>query len=167
LFDVRGSDRLLAQLEAAGVMGDGDLVIRRVVQVNGRSRAYLNGGLCTAAELQALAPELADVASQHESVALTDPGTHLGYLDRFARLTDARAELAFEVTKLEEIVSQIRAAREAERGRGEREAFVVFQLQGIAAVATETNEPEDLAIERNRLRHAGRLAEVTRHVASR
>ena len=33
-----------------------------------------------------LPPELADVASQHESVSLTDPATHLDYLDRFARL---------------------------------------------------------------------------------
>src|SRR5262249_2901851 len=98
LFDVKGSDRLLASLDAAGVAGSDELVIRRVVSATGRSRAYLNGRLCTAGELAALAPELADVASQHESVALTDLATHLGYLDRFARLTDARAELAFEVT---------------------------------------------------------------------
>src|SRR3954466_3274339 len=116
LFDVRGSDRLLAQLDSAGVASDGDLVIRRVVQANGRSRAYLNGRLCTAGELQALAPELADVASQHESVALTHPSTHLGYLDRFARLVDARNELSAEVERLAELVTELRAAREAERG---------------------------------------------------
>src|SRR4051812_32290023 len=81
LFDVRGSARVIAKLEAAGVGGDGELVVRRVVQATGRSRAYLNGRLCTAGELQSLAPELADVASQHESVALTDPATHLDYLD--------------------------------------------------------------------------------------
>src|SRR3954463_7349282 len=113
LFDVRGSERLLALLDAGGVAGDGDLVIRRVVQANGRSRAYLNGRLCTAGELQALAPELADVASQHESVALTDPSTHLGYLDRFAQLTGARAELSVEVEKLEDVARKVRASREA------------------------------------------------------
>lgn len=167
LFDVRGSERLVALLDAAGVAGDGDLVIRRVVQASGRSRAYLNGRLCTAGELATLAPELADVASQHESVALTDPSTHLGYLDRFARLTDARVELAAHVAKLEDVVAAIRGAREAERGRGEREAFVTFQLQAIDAVGPKLGEMEQLPLERNRLRHAGRLAEVTRHVASR
>src|SRR5262249_15492921 len=62
LFDVRGSDRLIAQLDAAGVAGGGELSIRRVVQPSGRSRAYVNGRLCTAGELATLAPELADVA---------------------------------------------------------------------------------------------------------
>src|SRR6476619_7131593 len=51
LFDVRGSDRLLAQLDAAGIACDGELVVRRLVSAAGRSRAYVNGRLCTAAEL--------------------------------------------------------------------------------------------------------------------
>jgi DNA repair protein RecN (Recombination protein N) len=167
LFDVRGSERLLAQLEAAGVSGEGDLVIRRVVHVNGRSRAYLNGRLCTASELAALAPELADVASQHESVSLTDPATHLDYLDRFARLVDARNELGADVARLEEIVRAIHKAREAERGRGEREAFLSFQLQAIDALSPRPGEIDELGLERNRLRHAGRLLEVTRRIAHR
>jgi DNA repair protein RecN (Recombination protein N) len=167
LFDVRGSDRLIAQLEAAGVARGGELSIRRVVQPTGRSRAYLNGRLCTAGELAQLAPELADVASQHESVALTDPGTHLGYLDRFARLVGQRDELAAQVLELEEIVARIREAREAERGRGDREAFLSYQKETIDALSPKPGELEELKIERNRLRHAGRLLEVTRHVSTR
>ncbi len=167
LFDVRGAERLLAQLDAAGVSRGEELVIRRVVTASGRSRAYLNGRLCTAGELQALAPELADVASQHESVALTDPATHLGYLDRFALLVDQRLALAAEVEQLAEIVTKIRAAREAERGRGEREAFLNYQREAIDALSPRPGEMEELAIERNRLRHAGRLLDLTRRVSAR
>ncbi|UQA58042.1 DNA repair protein RecN [Polyangium aurulentum] len=167
LFDVTGSERLATSLEAAGMKAEGELVIRRVVQQNGRSRAYLNGRLCTAGELQALAPELADVASQHESVALTDPSTHLGYLDRFGRLSASREELAGDVGRLEQVVAEIRAAREAERGRAEREAFLAFQLQTIDALGPRAGELEELAAERQRLRHAGRLRELTEHAAAR
>ncbi|AUX20578.1 DNA repair protein RecN [Sorangium cellulosum] len=167
LFDVRSSDRVMAMLDAAGIAGDGELVIRRVVQGTGRSRAYLNGRLCTAGELQALAPELADVASQHESVALTDPATHLGYLDRFGRLVAARSELAADVGELEALSAELRAARELERGRGEREAFLSFQLQAIDALSPRPGELADLAAERNRLRHAGRLHDITLRAASR
>ncbi|WP_437735399.1 DNA repair protein RecN [Sorangium sp. So ce1335] len=167
LFDVRSSDRAMAMLDAAGIASGGELVVRRVVQATGRSRAYLNGRLCTAGELQALAPELADVASQHESVALTDPSTHLGYLDRFGRLVPARSELAADVAELEAISAELRAARERERGRGEREAFLAFQLQAIDALSPRPGELADLAAERNRLRHAGRLHDITRRAASR
>ncbi len=135
LFDVRGSDRLVAQLDAAGLARGGELVIRRVVQPSGRSRAYVNGRLCTAGELAALAPELADVASQHESVALTDPSTHIGYLDRFARAVPQRDELAAHVVRLEEVVARIKTAREASLRRGEREAFLAYQLQAIESLS--------------------------------
>jgi DNA repair protein RecN (Recombination protein N) len=167
LFDVRSSERAMAMLDAAGVGGGGELVVRRVVQATGRSRAYLNGRLCAAAELVALAPELADVASQHESVALTDPATHLGYLDRFGRLVGARTELAADVAELQALTAELHKARELERGRGEREAFLSFQLQSIDALAPRPGELAELTAERSRLRHAGRLHEVTRRASAR
>lgn len=167
LFDVTNNPQVGAALEAAGVSAGDELVIRRVVQHNGRSRAYLNGRLCTAGELAALASNLVDVASQHESVALTDPSTHLGYLDRFGHLSGAREELTADVVELERIVANIRAVREAERGRAEREAFLRFQLQGIDTVAPKPGELDELAAERQRLRHAGKLREITERAVAR
>jgi DNA repair protein RecN (Recombination protein N) len=84
-----------------------ELLIRRIIAANGRSRAYLNGRLSTSGELATLAAELADVASQHESVALSDPSTHLHHLDRFAKLDAARNALSQQVVEIEEIVKRI------------------------------------------------------------
>lgn len=167
LFDVTNTPHVMAALDAAGVAAGDELVIRRVVQQNGRSRAYLNGRLCTAGELANLASNLVDVASQHESVALTDPSTHLGYLDRFGHLSGAREELTADVLELERVVSEIKRVREAERGRAEREAFLRFQLQSIDAIAPQPGELDDLAAERQRLRHAGKLRELTERAVAR
>ena len=167
LFDVRESARVKAALEAAGTPFDGELVVRRVVQANGRSRAYLNGRLCTAGELAALAAELADVASQHESVALTDPSTHLGYLDQFGKLLGERAALGIEVERVEAVAAALREAKKQEQGRGEREAFLTFQLQSIDALGPRPGELDELDAERSRLRHADKLHEVTSHAAAR
>src|SRR6187455_167776 len=62
LFEIEPGSRVAAKLEAAGVPCDGELVVRRVVQVEGRSRAFLNGKLSTAAQLAELAPDLCDIA---------------------------------------------------------------------------------------------------------
>src|SRR6185312_7143761 len=52
LFEIEPGSRVAAKLEAAGIGdGSGELVIRRVIQSEGRSRAYLNGRLCTASQL--------------------------------------------------------------------------------------------------------------------
>src|SRR5579872_7252011 len=97
LFELEPGSRAAARLEAAGIPADHELVVRRVVQSEGRSRAYVNGRLCTAAQLAEIASDLCDIASQHESVSLTDPATHVEYLDAFGRLEVDRARVSEQV----------------------------------------------------------------------
>ncbi|CAN5131956.1 DNA repair protein RecN [soil metagenome] len=167
LFEVAGGSRIAAKLEAAGVPCDGELVIRRVVMAEGRSRAYLNGRLGTVAQLAELAPDLCDIASQHESVSLTDPATHVEYLDAFGKLGANRQELGILVDGAPSGARALSAAREAEKGRAEREDFLSFQLKEIDEVAPHEGEETELENERNRLRHGGRLRETTERAAFR
>ncbi len=167
LFDVSDAPRARETLALAGLDAGDELVLRRVVQSTGRSRAYLNGRLCTATQLAEIAPELVDISSQHQSVSLTDPGTHLAYLDAFAKLNPERGRLSEIV---DELVVKAKAVAELERveqGRGEREAFLRFQLAAIDEVAPREGEGSELEAERARLRHADRLARVTRDAAER
>ncbi|MFO0678716.1 MAG: DNA repair protein RecN [Polyangiaceae bacterium] len=167
LFELPPGSRVAAKLEAAGVPCDHELVVRRVVQAEGRSKAFLNGRLSTAAQLAELAAELCDIASQHESVSLTDPQTHVEYLDAFGKLDSARDALSAEVDTLASLVSELESAIEAERGRAEREDFLAFQLKEIDELDPRPGEETDLEHERGRLRHAERLTDATRRAAER
>jgi DNA repair protein RecN (Recombination protein N) len=170
LFDLDAQperSHLAAKLEAAGIPVEKELVVRRVVHAEGRSRAFVNGRMCTASQLADFAPGLCDIASQHESVSLTDPATHLGYLDAFGALDGARASLTAAVEALGEIARELEAARAAERGRAEREDFLSFQLREIEEVDPRAGEEGDLEIERARLRHTERLTDVTRRASER
>ncbi len=168
LFDVREAPLLKARLEAMGVSADEELVVRRIVQRASdgcRTRAYLNGRLCSLGELSALAAELADVTSQHASVALTDPSCHLALLDRYARSSEALAALGACVDELVEVTRALGALRSAARERAEREDFLRYQLEGIEALDPQPGELEALGQERSRLRHAERLGTTTLAVA--
>ncbi|MFO0616701.1 MAG: DNA repair protein RecN [Polyangiaceae bacterium] len=174
LFDVsslpEGSalrERLRSIQPDPAAKAESELAIRRVVSSNGRSRAYVNGRLWTAAELADIAADLADVASQHDSVKLTDPATHLDHLDHFARLDAERMALASAVGEVEALAAEVRALVELEKTRGEREAFVRFMLQGIADVDPKPGELDALAQERRALRHAGRLVDLLERASSR
>jgi DNA repair protein RecN (Recombination protein N) len=167
LFEVIPGSRVEAKLEAAGIPCDRELVVRRVVLAEGRSRAFVNGKLSTAAQLADLAPDLCDVASQHESVSLTDPQTHLDYLDAFGKLESMRDALAERIASLAETIRQIERVRDAERNRAEREDFLAFQLREIDELDPSPGEEADLESERARLRHASRLAEATQGAADR
>jgi DNA repair protein RecN (Recombination protein N) len=167
LFELSPNGRVNAQLEAAGIPSGRELVVRRVVQAEGRSRAYVNGRLCTAAQLSELAAELCDIASQHESVALTDPSTHIEYLDAFGRLESDRMALTDQVDALAELVRGLQAASALERGRAEREDFLGWQMREIDEIDPHAGEEAELANERSRLRHADKLQSATRHAAEK
>ena len=167
LFEVTPGSRVAAKLEAAGIPCDRELVLRRVVQAEGRSRAFANGRMCTVGQLAELAGDLCDIASQHESVALTDPATHLDTLDAFGGLETAKAELAGEVDELAGLGKQLEALRAADRGRAEREDFLAFQLREIEELDVRAGEETELETERARLRHAGKLGDATRGAADR
>jgi DNA repair protein RecN (Recombination protein N) len=167
LFDVTPGSRVAAKLEAAGIPCDKELVLRRVVQAEGRSRAFANGRMCTVTQLAELAGDLCDIASQHESVALTDPATHLDTLDAFGGLDTVKNELASEVDALSELGKQLEALRAADRGRAEREDFLAFQLRELEELDVQPGEEVELESERARLRHAGKLGDATRGAADR
>ncbi len=167
LFEVEPGSRVSARLEAFGVPCDGELVVRRVVQAEGRSRAYLNGKLSTAAQLTELGPDLCDIASQHESVSLTDPATHLDYLDAYGHLESARASLAEKVAELAVVVREIERVRLAERDRAEREDFLAFQWRELEELDPSAGEETELENERARLRHAEKLRTATESAADR
>jgi DNA repair protein RecN (Recombination protein N) len=167
LFEVSSASPVAAKLEAAGIPGGPELVIRRVVQAEGRSRAYINGRLCTAAQLADIATGLCDVASQHQSVSLTDPATHLQYLDAFGRLDAERARLADQVDAVRDLVREHESATEQERTRAEREDFLAWQIREIDEVGPREGEDTELAQECARLRHAEKLQGATRRAAER
>ncbi|MCU0691917.1 MAG: AAA family ATPase, partial [Polyangiaceae bacterium] len=167
LFDLSDSPAARARLLEAGVAHDDELVVRRVLSASSRSRAYLNGRLTAASELTALAPHLADIASQHESVTLTDPSSHLGYLDAFGSLDASRKTLAEQVEALHRVRKELAALEELARDRAERDAFLRFQLAAIDEVAPKPGETDALRLERSRLRSATRLASVASRAAVR
>ncbi len=169
LFSIEknGVGRIAAKLEEQGVPFDGELVVRRLVQSEGRSRAFLNGKLSTAAQLAELSADLCDIASQHESVSLTDPATHMGFLDAFGGLDSARDKLGAEVDALAETARSLDQAREKERSRADREDFLAFQLKEIDELDPRPNEDTELEQEAARLKHGEKLAQATRRAADR
>ena len=75
-----------ATIEAIFESGGEELLVRREITAQGRSRAFINGALATAGALKDLSDRLIELHGQHEHQTLLDPSTHLGVLDAFGRL---------------------------------------------------------------------------------
>lgn len=158
LFDLSGNLGAIQALGENGIETDGELVIRRVVNASGRTRAYINGRLATLTQLREVTKGLADISSQHEFHSLADPRRHLMYLDAFAghealveEVAEAHAGLVEAATELEAVVSE-------ERGRSDREDLLRFQIAEIDSIAEALADESTLSDERERLRHAESLS---------
>src|SRR6185503_18480738 len=75
-----------ASIEALFERDGDELLIRREITSQGRSRAFVNGALATAGALKDLSSRLIELHGQHEHQTLLDPSTHLGVLDTFGAL---------------------------------------------------------------------------------
>ncbi len=72
-----------AVIEGRFVVGDDELILRRVVPRDGRSRAYLDGGLATATTLSQVGGRFVDLHGQHDHQSLLAASVQRGALDRF------------------------------------------------------------------------------------
>ncbi|MBI2894806.1 MAG: DNA repair protein RecN [Deltaproteobacteria bacterium] len=161
VFDVADDPALRRRLEEAGFGGDEELGVQRVVEAKGRGRTYLNGRATSAAVLGEVASGLCDISSQHEHHTLSDPRSHMAFLDMFAGLTGLGADLAAAALALADASRRARGLDADERTRAERLDLVRFQLQEIDAATPLPDEDLALRVERERLRHAERLGNVT------
>src|ERR1700748_710835 len=72
-----------AAIEAIFESGGEELLVRREITAQGRSRAFVNGALATAGALKELSSRLIELHGQHEHQTLLDPSTHLAVIDTY------------------------------------------------------------------------------------
>jgi DNA repair protein RecN (Recombination protein N) len=135
----------------------GEVVVRREISREGRSRAFVNGTLATAATLRQLAERLVELHGQHEHQTLLDPARHLPMLDEFARLDDAVARTAAAWAVMREARAAVERQRMDARERSARLELIDLQLTEIERVNPKPNEDDELLVSRKVLAEAERV----------
>jgi DNA repair protein RecN (Recombination protein N) len=150
--------RVHALLSAWGADPEGDeLIVRREVTAEGRSRASVNQSPVTQSALRSLGEILADLHGQHEHQSLLRPGAGIETLDRLARLGAERA-------RWDEALGEHRAATRALElleaslaTYAERRDHLMTAARELDEARLAAGEEDSLAREAARLRHADRL----------
>src|SRR3954451_7331486 len=149
----------LAVLEEQGIERDETLVLRRVVQADGRSRAFVNDQPVGVALLKRLTASLVEVQGQHDQVGLADPATHAGLLDAFGGLEPRRQATAAAHRGWREAARGLATAREAIAAAQRDEEFLRHAVQELSDLAPMEGEEEELSKERHRLQQGERRNE--------
>jgi DNA repair protein RecN (Recombination protein N) len=136
---------------------DGEIIVRREVTSQGRSRSYINGTLATAGGLRELADRLVELHGQHEHQSLLDPLSHLPLVDESAHLESWLPAVAEAWTSMRALREQRDRARMDGREKAARLDLIAFQLSEIEKAALKPGEDEELATVKQVLANAERI----------
>ena len=143
-------------LEANGIDADGDeVILRREILADGKGRVYINNQPATVAVLRALAPELALVHAQSETLSGFDPAQQRLLLDRFGGVSSEAVAGAF--ARWREIQDRLAELEKDEQDRLRLADLWSFQAREIESAAPEAGEDEALETERRVLMNAEKL----------
>ena len=144
-----------ATFEAKGDEARGkEIIIRRELNQNGRSRSFVNDEVVTQAELKALARQLIDIHSQHESLMLGDDLFQLQIVDSIANNQAQRDTYAAAYERYTQALHELHQYQQrASKAQADAD-YTAFQWQQLEDAQLQAGEMEELEEEEYRLSHA-------------
>ena len=134
-----------------------EVIVRREITAQGRSRAFVDGTLATAAALRDLSEQLIELHGQHEHHVLLESDRHLDLLDDFGELHALREATAAKFEDMQRQRAGLEALRMDDRQKSARVDLLTFQRDEIEGAALRPGEEEELTLERQVLANADKL----------
>ena len=142
-------------LEEAGIDASQDLLLKRTVDAQGKSRAWINGSPATAAQLRELGDQLVDIHGQHAWQSLTRPDDVRQLLDAYAGVSSEPLKGCWALWRdAEKTLADARLAQDSLAREQER---LAWQIGELAKLAPGTGEWETLNAQHSRLANAQSL----------
>ena len=138
--------------------GQTELLLKRVVDSSGKSRAWINASPATATQLREIGERLIDIHGQHAWQSLTRPQSVRALLDAYAGVSTSALSKLW-ATWREAIQDLARARNEQEKLHSERERLI-WQITEVDKLAPQANEWETLNTQHTRLANAQTLIDV-------
>ncbi len=152
-FDVGRLTDALGWLQERALDDGVELVLRRVVSRDGRSRAFINGSQVNVAELRDLASHLMEICGQHEHQSLLRRDSHRNLLDRYASLTSLAQQTALAWREWQTSLTALSRLEEQRRQQQERLELVERQLSDLDQLGLKRGELVQIEAEFDALAH--------------
>jgi DNA repair protein RecN (Recombination protein N) len=159
-FSLSADHPALTLLSDQGLDGEDEIVLRRIVTKDGRSRAFVNDQPAGVALLRRIGALLVEVQGQHEQMGLADPASHATFLDIFGVPADCREAVVDAWGAWRQAVFRLNAARVAIESARRDEEWLRHAVDELATLAPQPDEEAQLVTDRQRLQQNERQAEA-------
>ena len=162
LFDISSDEVIKERLKFSGFdISSGELLIKRVIYRNARSRVFINGSLSTLTLLSTITQGLVDIFNQHEHQSLLKEENHLKILDNFGETANEVSRLREQYQNYLEAKKELDDLIQSQKDRFEKEDYLKYQLSEIDGAELQLGEDEKLEAEKLKLINTERLNSTT------
>lgn len=155
-----GEQGIVDWLERAGFEAGDTLLLRRTVDSQGKSRGWINGSPCTAAQMRQLGEQLLDIHGQHAWQSLTRADAVRDLLDAFAGLPARALEPTWRGWRLAQ--EQLDRAKSNQDNLQRDRERLQWQIAELDKLGPKSDEWQQLSAEHTRLSHAQALIDAAR-----
>lgn len=153
MFDKNLYIRLKEIITQAGIdLYDGQLIIKREINKNGKGKIYINNSAVGLNLLTKVGNYLVDIHGQHEHQSLLRSELHIEFLDAYAKTENLRAEIAALYNKLNALNIELKKIYENEKDKQEKLEIINYKLNELKnAELKDVKEYDKILQERNKL----------------
>ncbi len=137
------------------------LLLRRTIDAQGKSRAWINGSLATATQLRALGDRVLDIHGQHAWQSLTRPDAVRGLLDAYAGVTLQSLTQAWAHWR--QAMQTLQDARNAQTTLQEERERLLWQITEVDKLSPGLGEWDELNSQHTRLSNAQALMDAAQN----
>lgn len=145
-------------LDQAGFSSEDELLLRRTIDAQGKSRAWINGSPATATQLREIADLLVDIHGQHAWQSLTRPDAVRGLLDAYAGVPDQPLTPSWQAWRAAH--KALLDARDAQDSLQRERERLAWQIGELDKLAPGEHEWEDLNTQHSRLSNVQSLRDA-------
>ncbi len=109
-----------------------ELIIRREINVKGRSQAWINDQPISSSFLREVGQALIDIYGQHENHRMLDPSSHMEYIDQFLKDPSLPSVFSTQMQKIHSLMTELRAQIEQYKSKRREQDYLQFRYEEIS-----------------------------------
>jgi DNA repair protein RecN (Recombination protein N) len=143
---------------------DQQVILRRVITAEGRSRGYINGSPCPQQDLKALGGMLIDIHNQHEHQSLLKPDTHRRLLDDYAGSRELSRQVQLAAQRCKQTEQALHRASQQGEEQSSRLQLLTYQLEELDNLSLQEGEIQELENDQRQLANAEQIMQSCQQV---
>jgi len=158
VFDIGNLENVQQLLTEIHIPFESELIIRRIIQENGRQKILLNDITITRTKLEEIGKLLVNIHGQHDNQALLQVSTHIHFLDGYGELTELREEVRVLFATYQQNLTAYENFKQQMIEQTRQIEELSYQRKEIEQLELQAEEEETLTQEGQILNHAAKLS---------